>query len=62
MDSWKRRTIIQPATRHSGTLTRKIHRQLVNSEKTPPRVGPTTLDTAHTLARYPCVFARSATV
>ena len=37
--------------RHSGTLTKKIHRQLRYSENTPPRVGPTTAEMAHTLAR-----------
>ena len=31
-------------------LTKKIHRQLTYSEKTPPSVGPTTDDTAQTLA------------
>jgi hypothetical protein len=37
------------ATRHSGMLTKKIHRQLTYSENTPPSVGPTTEDSAHTL-------------
>ena len=31
-------------------LTKKIHRQLTKSTNTPPRVGPTTDDMAHTLA------------
>ena len=43
-------------------LMKNTQRQMPNCENTPPRVGPSTDDTAHTLARYPCVFARSATV
>lgn len=39
------------ATAHNGTLTKKIHRQDRNSENTPPSVGPTIADIAHTLAR-----------
>ena len=31
-------------------LTKKIQRHEANSEKTPPSVGPTTDETAHTLA------------
>jgi len=42
--------IAAAATRQSGMLTRKIQRQLTYWEKSPPRVGPTTEDTAHTLA------------
>ncbi len=40
-----------PATRQSGMFTKKIHRQPTYSENTPPRVGPTTAEMAHTLAR-----------
>jgi hypothetical protein len=43
-------------------LTKKIQFQLTNSENTPPSVGPTTEEIAHTLAMYPCALARSATV
>ena len=43
-------------------LRRVIQRQVENSANTPPRVGPTTEEIAHTLARYPWVLARSATV
>ena len=39
-----------PASRQSGTLTRKIQRHRPNCEKTPPRVGPTTDEMAQTLA------------
>ena len=35
----------------SGTFTKKIQRQDRNWENRPPRVGPTTDDTAQTLAR-----------
>ncbi len=62
MLSWKLRMSIHAATMHNGTLTKKIQRHDVNCENTPPRVGPTTEDIAHTLARYPCTLARSATV
>ena len=48
--SWKLRPSMAAASRHSGMLTRKIQRQLRYSENTPPRVGPTTDETAHTLA------------
>ena len=41
---------IHPAMMHSGTLTKKIHRHDVNSENTPPSVGPTTEEIAQTLA------------
>jgi hypothetical protein len=34
-----------------GRLTKKIHRQPIESEKTPPRVGPINAAIAHTLAR-----------
>ena len=39
-----------PASRHSGTLTKKIHRHRPSSANTPPSVGPTTDDSAQTLA------------
>jgi hypothetical protein len=38
------------ASRQSGTLTKKIQRHRPSWEKTPPRVGPTTDETAHTEA------------
>ncbi len=40
----------QPAIRHSGMLTMKIQRHDANWEKMPPSAGPTTDDTAQTLA------------
>ncbi|KON72180.1 hypothetical protein M768_17110 [Cellulosimicrobium cellulans F16] len=50
-DSWYRRCSIHAASAQSGTLTKKIQRQLTNSENTPPSVGPTTDEIAHTDAR-----------
>ena len=44
------RISVQAATAPSGTLTKKIHRQLRKSTNNPPRVGPTTDDIAQTLA------------
>ena len=49
--SWNRRTSIQPANTHSGMLMMNSQRQVSHSENTPPRVGPTTAEIAHTLAR-----------
>ena len=43
-------------------FTKKIHRHEANSANSPPRVGPTTEEIAHTLAMYPCTRARSRTV
>ena len=40
-------------------LTKKIQRQEIHSLNTPPRVGPTTAEIPHTLARYPWTLARS---
>jgi hypothetical protein len=42
--------MVAAAMRHSGMLTKKVHRQLTYSEKTPPRVGPTTEEIPETLA------------
>ena len=60
--SCRNRIRSQAAAMHSGMLTKKIHRQLTNSENRPPSVGPTTDEIAQTLAMYPCALARSATV
>ena len=60
--SCRYRTSSHAAATHSGMFTKKIHRHDRNSENTPPRVGPTTDETPHTLAMYPCALARSATV
>ncbi len=51
MFSWNARISIHAARMHSGTLTKKIHRHDRNCENSPPRVGPTTEEIAHTLAR-----------
>ena len=56
----KWRASIQAANAPSGTLTKKIQRQVRKSENTPPSVGPTTADIAQTLATYPWTLARSA--
>ena len=43
--------MIRPAaSRQSGTLTKKIHRQRPSWANTPPSVGPITDDIAQTLA------------
>ena len=48
--SWNLRSSAQEATAPNGTLTKKIQRQFAKSTKSPPRVGPTIEEVAHTLA------------
>ena len=48
--SWKDRTSSHAASAASGTLTKKIHCQVANSENSPPSVGPTTAEAPQTLA------------
>ena len=49
--SVKERSSIHAASAASGRFTKKIQRQLRYWEKTPPSSGPSTDDSAHTLAR-----------
>jgi hypothetical protein len=49
--SWKCRLNIHAASRQSGMLMTNTPRQIPSCEKTPPSIGPTTEEMAHTLAR-----------
>ena len=48
--SWKLRTSIHTASAPTGTLTKKIQRHEPYWANSPPRVGPSTDETPHTLA------------